>query len=292
MSCSKCSEELPDDGGFITCQGCLCGIHYLCSGVQKTSYSAKTKDQKQKWRCVSCKEKGRGTPPPQPKPFDFTSLDDWKTAILEEIRKTLRDGLDEIKAELLGDIIKIKKTVNDIQVAVSQNVKAIDELADRLNRLEQYGRNRNIEIENVELKEGEKVEEIVLKVAEGIKIELSSKDIEAAHRLPARKSSAAPPRIIVQFASRKKRDEFIAARSQAAPITSQLLVGGKSKERIYLNENLTKYYSELLWRAKQKGKAEGYKFIWFKFGKILAKKSETSRGVIRISTFNDIEKIV
>jgi hypothetical protein len=273
------------------------GIHYVCSGVQKSSYLAKSKDLKLKWRCVPCKEKLKLTPPPPqpqptPTPFNFTSLEVWKNEIREEVKKEVRDGLNAIKAELLGEIIELKTSVNSLSATVSQNVIAISELSDRLNRLEQYGRNRNVEIENVELLDGEKVEDIVVKVAGCINIELSPKDIEAAHRLPARKTSTAPPRIIVQFSSRKKRDEFIAARSQVAPITSQRLVGGKSSDRIYVNENLTRYYSELLWRAKQKGKAEGYKFVWYKYGKVLAKKSETSQSVIRISTPSDIDKIV
>ena len=160
-----------------------------------------------------------------------------------------------------------------------------------MNRLDQSDRNKNVEIDNVELLEGEKTEDVVMKIAKAIKINLDIQDIEAVRRLPVRKSSAAPPRIIVQFSSSKKRDEFIAARSQLAHYTSGRIVGGKSKDRVYINENLTAFNRELLWKTKQKGKAEGFKFIWFKFGKVLAKKNENSPGVIHISTFADIDKL-
>jgi hypothetical protein len=63
------------------------------------------------------------------------------------------------------------------------------------------------------------VEDIVLKLAGYMKIELTREEIDAAHRLPQRKNTG-PAKIIVQLTSRKKRDEFVRARSQAAPITS------------------------------------------------------------------------
>jgi hypothetical protein len=220
---------------------------------------------------------------PQVFTFDARALEEFKNDIRAEIRNELREGLNTIKEELVGEIKALKNKVKILE-------ENVEDLSGQLIRLEQYGRNKNIEVDNVEFIEGEVVEDIVIKLAKVLKIELSDRDIEAAHRLPSRKSTNSP-KIIVQFASRKKRNEFVAARSQLAPVKSNHLVGGKSKERIYLNENLTRYYKELLWRSKVRQKEVGYKFVWFKFNKVFARKSETSNEIIRISSFADIEKI-
>jgi ribosome-binding protein aMBF1 (putative translation factor) len=286
MPCGICSDKLPADGDFVTCYGCSLDLHYTCSGLQKSTHIGKSKDAKKKWRCVSCREKGKSTPPaqknPEQSPFTF-DMESLKREIRNEIRNGIREGLATIKEELTGEIKLLKKKVQVLE----ENVV---DLTSQLTRLEQYGRNRNIEIDNVELIEGEIVEDIVLKVAQVLHIDLASSEIDAAHRLPSRKTTQ-PPKIIVQFVSRKKRDEFMSARRQLAIVNSQRIVNGNSKDRIYINDNLTQFYKELLWRTKNKAKELGYKFVWFKFEKVLVRKNETDRDILRICSFADIDKI-
>jgi Baculovirus FP protein len=145
---------------------------------------------------------------------------------------------------------------------------------------------------NIEQRQGEVVEDIVLDLAEKLGIALRVDEIEAAHRLPTRQANR-PSRIIVQFASRKKRDLFISKKKSV--ITSQLLIGDSlnsvaGQKRIYINENLIPFYKDLLWRAKERAKEAGYKFVWFKRGKILVKQNEDST-IISINSFADLDKI-
>lgn len=61
--------------------------------------------------------------------------------------------------------------------------------------------------------------------------------------------------------------------------------------KLYFSDNLTRTNKELFWQARQKGKAQGYKFVWVKRAKIFAKKSENSE-LVRINQLADIDKIV
>lgn len=58
-----------------------------------------------------------------------------------------------------------------------------------------------------------------------------------------------------------------------------------------INDALTAYYKDQLWKARERGKDKGYKFIWTKNSKILVKKDENPR-VLKIDIEKDLNKIV
>lgn len=290
MSCGKCSAELPSDSDFAHCTGCNLDLHYTCAGTLKKSYAAKSFD-KSKFKCAGCK---RGDTPPPGKFFSFDQLKELvaelKGEICEDIKKEIRDTVKELREETAAEIKELKETVSELRRVNTEKDTVIANLVVQVNGLDQYSRKNNFEIDNIEQFEDESIEDIVLKIAGHMKIDLKREEIDAAHRLPQRKNTG-PAKIIVQLTSRKKRDEFVRARSQAAPITSTKLVGGNIKSRIYINENLSPFFRELLWKSKIRAKAAGYKFIWYSFGKVLVRKDVTDSKVFKIFDFDDIEKI-
>lgn len=101
-----------------------------------------------------------------------------------------------------------------------------------MNVLDQYSRNKNLELDNVEQYEGENVEEIVIKTAHLLNFNINKDDIDAAHRIPSRKVDR-PNKIIVQLISRKKRDLFID--KKRVTITNDQLTGSGNNNRIFIN---------------------------------------------------------
>lgn len=302
MHCSKCSEELPTDGDFVTCFGCKSELHFQCSGIKKNTYLAKGKENKVKWRCVSCREDSRksdsNTPTDATKTFSIddsvmfkTLIEELKSDILSEIREVLKKGFMEAKEEIIAEFKSLSETVEKLKKDCAEKDRKIEDLYNQVNNLDQYSRNKNFEIENLENVNGECVEEIVLNLAAKLEIDLKADEIDAAHRLPTRANSNRPPRIIVQLTSRKKRDIFINKKNQIAVLTNQDVIGGNNKNRIYVNENLTAFNRDLLWRAKGRAQETGYKFVWYKFGKILVRKNENSREVLKIFSYTDLDKI-
>ncbi|CAI6360427.1 unnamed protein product [Macrosiphum euphorbiae] len=98
-------------------------------------------------------------------------------------------------------------------------------------------------------------------IASALHIDLNLFDIENAYPKPSNRNLE-KPLIIVEFASRRKRDKFIKKRGK---------IEYKSN-RIYINESLTAFNRKLFWESRMKGKELGYCFIWTIHGIIFCKK--------------------
>lgn len=254
------------------------------------------------WRCAKCKSDkkvGNITPLITPDASQvFTFGDAAFNAFMGEFRAESRENFKAISEDIKNlreDLaLEVKALQTDVETLKKQNIEKdciIETLSIHINKLDQYGRNKNIELVNVQELPGEDVTNLVLKLANVLDIELAESDIEAAHRIPYRDVTKTS-RIIVQLSSRKKREEFLEKRRSV--LSSNLLTGGVSvagEKRVYINENLNTYYKELLWKAKEKSKSVGFKFVWFVSGKIFVKKDESARQVIKIVSFADLAKI-
>jgi phage host-nuclease inhibitor protein Gam len=219
----------------------------------------------------------------------ITSLQDL-TKTFKENFAHLVEELKSIKTDLTGQVRELSNSVEVLKNNNEEKDKVINALVLQVNDLEQYGRNRNIELINVEETEGEVIEDILSNLAGALGVDLVQSDIEAAHRLPSRKADRAP-RIIVQFLSRKKREEFL--RNKRTVVTSNRLTGVNSQDgqkKVFINENLTSFYRDLLWRAKTRAKEVGFKFVWCRRGKIFARKDEAT-SVLKINSLQDLDKI-
>lgn len=125
-------------------------------------------------------------------------------------------------------------------------------------------------------------------------VSFSQDDIDVIHRVPSRSSRAdrGPPRVIAQFSSRKKRNEFLKNKNNAGPLLSKdVVTGGNSDEKIYLNGHLTLEWENLLWRAKQVGRSLGSKVIWYQDNHIVAKKDFTVKYPIYVKSEEDLSKL-
>lgn len=226
---------------------------------------------------------------------NFT-LSDAGLLAIEELKKDFRDSFEKLRSELLAfneklssEVNKLKLTVHKLENQVKEKDITISNLSIQLNTLDQYGRNRNLEIENVEYRRDESVEDIVLNLAKVLNLNIVKSDIDAAHRLPSRKTDR-PQKIIVQLVSRKKRDAFL-VKKKSGITSDQLVSGGKQKLNIYINENLTPSNREVLWAAKQRARELQYKFVWVKQGKIFARQDENQK-IIKILSLSDIDKFI
>lgn len=95
-----------------------------------------------------------------------------------------------------------------------------------IRKLEQYSRNKNVEIHNIPWTENEDIKEIVLKVAGMKKIEIDKKDIDVAHRFKTREKALHNP-IIVQFTTRSTMEDFIKWKKGDEPIMQKDIVANR-----------------------------------------------------------------
>ena len=222
----------------------------------------------------------------------------------KRLQTFIADGFKEIKNEIvdvknsqifiasqydemikkLDEIANLKIKVDQLEKVIKEKDQVIESIGKRLNQLEQYTRNKNIEIRGVKKVPEEKTEEVVIKYANILNVNLCKDEIEAYHRVP--NQTGKEQTIILQLNSKKKREEMLSKKK--IMVSNQQLIG-QGEGRIYMGENLSPYFKDLLWKSKQMV-GDYYKFIWFWKGRILIKKDEQSRANTLYS-LADLEKM-
>jgi hypothetical protein len=95
----------------------------------------------------------------------------------------------------------------------------------------------------------------------------------------------------VQFSSRKKREELLTARRKVITNTDIYGQHSNSHLRIFINENLSPHYRNLLYKVKEVAKENDFKFVWVQRGKILVRKNEETRVILKIDSAHDLQKL-
>lgn len=318
MDCEQCKESIIDENELIKCsvETCSANYHFRCAGIGQSFFRKMTVPHKKEWTCLKCKSNRKHETKVSKNQLEMDSSENLECKLEKfmsdvsnklEILNTFKSDFQQLKKdneeiknsqqfidekyedikEQLKFIPALEKEVIKLQNIIQEKNKQIGELQARVIQLEQYGRNRNLEINEVAEKKGEDVEEIVVNVAKGLGVNLEKNDIEAAHRLPKTRGATRPATIIVQFARRKKRDEVFAERKK---VVTNSQVTGLNSDRIYVSENLTPHFRNLLKEVKKKAKDLGYKYIWYKYGSVNVRKTD-DQDVISITEMSQLGKI-
>ena len=113
------------------------------------------------------------------------------------------DNLDKEMLNLKDVIIKDLQVENQrLRSRIINIEKKVISLEENSNSLEQYGRRNNLEITGIpDDVDDQKLEEKVIEILDKIDVNVSSKDVEACHRIGKSKNSSKTT--IVQFVNRK-----------------------------------------------------------------------------------------
>ena len=122
-------------------------------------------------------------------------------------------------------------------------------------------------------------DEIVCKVAAAVGVQIAPENIEISHRLH-RKKGIKP--IIAKFPNHKDKAKLYKARIQLKNLTLSALfpnysATGLAGQRIFINENLTSYRSDMMKLAIEKRKDGKILSTWSLDGKIFIKTSPSGR---------------
>jgi len=297
----------------MNCTGCKQGVHYPCGNYQQKVWLGLGKKKKDSWRCPPCKQKfanksENGVSRPRIDASNgeiFETLLEMKNMmmVIQAEQKDTKAALDFISDQYdkidqgqkeIKDYMKyLENQVTTLTLNNKEKDMKIENLQNRLAELEQYTRHKNIEIHGVTEQDKEDVEEIVIRVAQQVGVTITRDDIEASHRIPTKAKGKTKP-IVAQLRSRKIRNEIIANRKVTMTNKDILQVATLEKQdadrNVYVNEQLSVYYKNLLWEAKNRGKECKWAYIWSAGGKIWARKDEKSKS-FRICSEKDLEKI-
>lgn len=280
---------------------CCAGVYDLkCALIRGVQFDRMSQEMRATWSCLSCRgstsakvAKKLANPARQPNENPKTVQDVYNVVVeiksildsvvaeqvlinqqvrdMSESQQFLSDQYDELQEQL--------KAAKNLEPIVQQNQGKIVDLDWKQVTSEQYSRRAHLELGNVPPKQNEDVEKIVLDAALKHGVELEKNDIAAAHRIHA--SEGKIPPIIVEFVSRRKRNELLEKRKDVP----------WSADKVYINESLCPYFKKLLFLAKDKCNELDFKYCWFKHNSVFAKLNRDSR-TIKIQKFQDLCKIV
>lgn len=206
-----------------------------------------------------------------------TSLDFQSKSFDEMLNESKKQTklMDTLKTELIA----CKKENAELKVA---NVH----LNNKLNDLEQYSKNYNLEIQGVPVTQGEDVYKIVADIAKKIGCDVAVGDIELCHRMRSNeKKPNSVPNIIAKFYSRRCKEAILSCKKGKKQLVASE-IGFNNANKIYVNEHLTSVNKNLFWLARNT-RAIGYKYIWTKNGRVFVRKNE-NEPVIRIVKPDDV----
>ena len=148
-------------------------------------------------------------------------------------------------------------------------------LRQNFNDLEQYSQRECAEISGIppSVWGEENVNNVVVKIAKLMDVEMGEEDISVCHRLAMSRRHEGRPnqhKIIVKFVRRDIEEKFYKSRRRLSGKTTKDL-GYEVENQLYLGESLTEE-NKALFRLCFKFKDNQYQYIWTSNGKIYLRK--------------------
>ena len=193
---------------------------------------------------------------------------------LYEINNTVKLLVEEVKS-LKNEIERTNRKEKRLEIENERLKNSVNLSLFKIDALEQYGRRKNLRIHGTpESKNNQDDgEEIVLKIAKSLNVDLQTCEIQTANRLGKKtiKNISKPRPIIVQFISHRKRNKILFAKSNLKK-TQEFL-------QVFITEDLTPLRLKLLQYIKKECQIDfvlGHTFN----GNIRMKKSAKKQGLI------------
>lgn len=194
----------------------------------------------------------------------------------------MNTSFEELKQKcdsLLKDNAALKKENETLRERQTELVKNITQL-------EQYSRANNIEIRGVPVTKAEDCGLIVKAIADRVKCEILTSDIDTCHRVPLPNSNL-DKNIIVRFISRDRRDDFLNKAKKARLFAHDLGFRTEAPRKVYFNDHLCPEYKKLFAAALRLKKEKSWSYLWTDRGIIKARKSDAST-VFKITSEKDL----
>ena len=175
-----------------------------------------------------------------------TMVDDVVKGVLKGLNERI-STLEEQNKGLVNENRALLARVSNLEKAVDQG--------------EQYSRRNNLRITGYRETENENTDDIVLKIAADIGSDIELSDIDRSHRVGRPGVNRTKPRdVIVKFTSYRARQKLYKKRTA---LKDSGFAG------TFLNEDLTKLRSQVLFEARKVVKADRAKGAWSSDGNIL-----------------------
>ena len=190
----------------------------------------------------------------------------FRDELREELTKTVKDIIDGVISGLSANIktltdenVKLKKENTDLRTRV-------DKIETAAEAAEQYSRRNCIRVSGIPEEEGEDTDGIVLHLARAMDVELNIEEIDRSHRVGKPKNTKTRD-IIVKLATFRVRQRLLKDRKNLKTTK----YGDGRYKGVYVNEDLTRFRSGILFDARKLAKERRIYSAWSSNGTILLK---------------------
>ncbi|XP_067945270.1 uncharacterized protein [Watersipora subatra] len=225
----------------------------------------------------------------------LASIDLKLTQLIMDVAKIHKrlDLIENKQAEYELSLENFQEEINDVKSKVSEleSAKTKRQQSTTHNNLlmhveanEHLNRAKAIELNGIPFKSGENLMEGFSKLLKVAKLDdiNPTRDIDNIYRIRQ------TPRILVKFIQTTKRDQFFQLYRRNIIDTS--LLGFQEKNRIYINEVLSREQNELFWKAQKFKTNKNFRFIWTFNQRIYLRKTPESDAV-QIRTQSDLDDL-
>lgn len=181
--------------------------------------------------------------------------------LLKDLKSIVKAAVAEVIDDKLSQLHQDNARLNDENEKLKERVVKLESAMDET---EQYSRRNNLRISNIAESDDENTDQLVLKVAEILEVSLTPIDIDRSHRV-GRKGIKPRRDIIVKFGTYRARERLFKNRAK---------LKDSEMNGVYINEDLTKCRSEILYQARQRAKSGVLRGAWSFDGRILVKDHE------------------
>ena len=202
---------------------------------------------------------------------------DLKLVLQESVTKAVGDILHGFKTRL--DTIETSHNALQKENAalVKENAflrESLISLNTKTDDLEQYTRRNSLRVAGIAEKDDESTDMLITNLCSDLGVPLETHHIDRSHRVgkpdePIDPATTPKPRpIIVKFISYRYRQQFYRARYD---------LKNKGHKGVFVNEDLTKYRNNLLYKARMLVKDKKLKNAWSSDGSIFIKDNHDER---------------
>lgn len=208
--------------------------------------------------------------------------------ISEMLKETFRGEIVTMVDSVVAGVLKgLQDRIASLEISnealVKENktlVTRLEVLEKRVDQAEQYSRRNCLRISGINEEANENTDNIVMSLASDISSDIQQSHIDRSHRVGNLKKNSTKPRdIIVKFSTYRYRQAFFKQRT---------LLKDTGHRGVFVNEDLTKLRSGILYEARKLMKAELIKGAWSSDGNILVK--DRKDHVHRVSSLGDLNQ--
>lgn len=192
-------------------------------------------------------------------------------AIVKESTDTLSSEIQALREENAKLHAENDQLRNDVKSLTTRVAKAESEN----DALEQYTRRNSVRISGVPEIEGENTEEVVFRLADALKSNIGPSDIDRLHRVGKPRADGRHRVIIIKFAKYNARQRVYLKRMDLRDCEND------DMKTVFINEDLTKLRSKLLFDARTLVKVDKLKSAYSTNGKIFVRDNSDDRYLIK-----------